>query len=163
MAHILPIRLYIFLACGLLFANISVYQHILSLQKLTVFVLQTGEGHATLIRNSRDKTLLIDTGRDRGILRAIGNTLPVWQRHLNAVILTGTRVSYMGGLPYISYRYALPTPITMGTARNPYGAKIYIDTDTSVTVIAPGVFSVSDGQSSLLISSSTQEGVYVLR
>ena len=52
-----------------------------------------------------EKTILVDTGPDAGILRALGLALPMWQRSIDAVILTGTKTSFVGGLPEVQDRY----------------------------------------------------------
>lgn len=152
---------YLFLAGGLLLANAALYRAIFAPRALQVQVLDVGKGDATLVRTPRGQTLLIDTGPDASILRALGTALPPWERTIDAIVLTSSKTSSIGGLPEVEDRYHTPSPMRSGESDSPFGTSFTFDTDTSVAVISPGIFSISYGAASLLISSSTPTGGYV--
>jgi len=144
----------------LVVANVSVYRTVFAPRVLMVTVLEVGKGDATLIRTPNGKTVLIDTGPDASILRALGTALPPWQRSLNAVVLTSTKKSAIGGLPDVTNRYRIPTPVYFGTKTTPYGTRLALG-DFYIEIISPGTFNISYGVTSLVISSSTPNGVYI--
>lgn len=162
----------------LLVANVSIYRAIFAPRVLAVSVLDVGEaktagggspdptnagsrGDAILVHAPNSRTLLIDTGPDASILRALGTALPMWQRRIDAVILTSANTGATGGLPEVTSRYRIPTPVRFGTSAVPYGTRLALG-DVSVTVFFSDMFTVSYGATSLAISSSTPKGVYLL-
>ena len=124
-----------------------------------IFVLDVGKGSSVLIRTPNKKTILIDAGPDASILRAIGTSLPEWQKNIDAIILTSAKTSFTGGLPEVLNKYHTPTPLSFGTNERPYGFEILLDA-VSIKIIAPATLTVSFGDTSLSISSSTPKGVY---
>jgi glyoxylase-like metal-dependent hydrolase (beta-lactamase superfamily II) len=151
---------YLILFFILLVANFLVYQAILAPQVLKVTVLEVGKGDATLVRTPSGKTLLIDTGSDASILRALGTALPEWERHIDAIALTSEKAGATGGLPDVMSHYRVPTPIRFGTATVPYGTRLTLD-DVYVDILAPDILNISYVATSLNISSTTPKGVYV--
>lgn len=142
-------------------ANVSVYRATLAPHALEVSVLDVGEkGSATLVRTPGGMTVLVNTGPDASILRALGGALPLWQRRVGAVVLTGARPALAGGLPDVEHRYRVGAIVRAGGERVPYGASLVFD-GAHITVISPDIFSVSYDASSLTISSTTPVGVYL--
>ncbi len=139
--------------------NISVYQAILAPQVLEVAVLEVGKGNAVLVHTPHDKTILIDTGPDAGILRALGSMLPMWQRSIDAVILTGTKSSVAGGLPEVESRYDVVARMHVGDRAAPYGTSFMFD-NARIEIIAPATLSISYGATTFDIFPSTPTGVY---
>lgn len=160
--HALPTRLYFIMVCGFLAANISIYQILFTPHVLTVSVLEGRKGSAVLLRSPRDKTLLINTGSDARILRTLGTTLPPWRRTIDAVILTDTKAGSVGELPDIERHYHIQTRVDVGGASTPYGTDLSFDKNILITVISADTFSISNGATALLISSSTPPGTYTL-
>jgi beta-lactamase superfamily II metal-dependent hydrolase len=142
-------------------ANVSIYRAVFAPRALEVSVLDVGEGSATLVRTPSNMLVLIDTGPDASVLRALGNALPPWRRRIDAVILTGTKASSVGGLPEVESRYHVSALMRIGDDAAPYGSSIALG-DTRIKIIAPAVFTVSSGATSLRISSTTPAGVYLL-
>lgn len=141
-------------------ANVVVYRAIAAPRVLEVTVLEVGKkGDAILVRSPRGATLLVDAGPDAGILRALGSALPMWQRRIDAVVLTGTKNSYMGGLPEVESRYTVSKRIRIGDKVAPYGTSLTFD-GSRIEIISPGALSISYGATSFNISSSTPAGVY---
>lgn len=156
----LPASFYFLLLCGLIAANVSIYRIIFAPRALEVTVLEVGKGNAVLVRTSGGETLLIDAGPDASILRALGSALPMWQRNIDAIILTSTKASLVGGLPEVESRYHVSTPIYIGDTVAPYGASFIFD-NSRITIIAPATFAISYGATTLTISSTTPKGVYI--
>ena len=155
----LPLYLYIFVFFGLVVANVSIYTAVFAQPVLEVRVFTIGKGNAALVRTPDSKTLLVDTGSDASILRALGGALPVWKRKIDTVLLTSADAKSKGGLPSLTDRYRVSATKQFGVPELPYGTPVGFDT-VRVTVAAPHVFTVSYGQTSLSISSTTPEGVY---
>ena len=165
-----PLTLLVVVAL-LLFLTLRVYNSVLAPQVLTVTVFSLGyddENRAYLLQNQRRESLLIDTGSDAGILRALGVTLPMWKRNIEAVLLTSNNAKSRGGFDALSERYTVGDVQYFGTPeRNfgtplPYGTVLTFDTDTYIRVVAPQKVVVSYGNSSLSLSSTTPAGTYLL-
>ncbi|MDE2021925.1 MAG: hypothetical protein KGI71_03370, partial [Patescibacteria group bacterium] len=115
MAYRWPTILWLLLFFGLIALNVSVYREIFAPPVVKVWVFEVGKNsRAVLVRAPHDRTLLIDTGPDAGILRALGETLPVWQKKIDAVILTGAKASFVGGLPDVAGRYTVSARMPIG-------------------------------------------------
>ena len=160
MSHVLPKSFYAVLLLILIAANVCVYQTIFAPHTLQIFVLDVGKGNSVLVQTPNKKTILVDAGPDASILRAIGTSLPEWQKDIDDIILTSAKTSFTGGLPEVLQKYHAPTPFSFGTASHPYGSQISLDS-VSIKIIAPGTLTISFGDASLSISSSTPKGVYV--
>ncbi len=147
------------LLCGLGAANIDVYGTIFTPRVPEIRVFAAGKGIAILVHTPRGKDILIDTGSDAGVLRDLGESLPEWQRSLDAVLLTSNKAAQTGGLASILARYEVGEVLRAGTVEFPYGARISAD-KVSLTVAAPGRTDISYGIFSFSVSSTTPEGVY---
>ncbi|MDE2173589.1 MAG: hypothetical protein KGJ31_03365 [Patescibacteria group bacterium] len=161
MAYRWPTSFWLLLFFGLIALNVSVYREIFAPTVVKVWVFEVGKNsRAVLVRAPHGRALLIDTGPDASILRALGETLPVWQKMIDAVILTGTKASFVGGLPDVASRYIVSARIHFGDRDAPYGAPLIFDS-VGIEIIAPGTEIISYGATSLNLSSSTPSGVYV--
>lgn len=185
MPKTLPVYFYVLLLCGLAAANVSIYRTVFTQPLLSVSVLDVGKGRAALVRTPSGKTLLIDTGPDASILRALGTTLPEWKRDVDVVILTSSSLSTAGGLPEVLDRYHVGRLVRSGTLGSksfesalstaesaaeglqqttvPYGTRLTFAADTYITIVSPGIFTVSYAATSLTISSTTPQRTYVLK
>src|SRR3989344_2308376 len=155
----IPTWIYFLVFVGLLIGNVKVHQTIFAEPLLTVSVLEAGKGHVILIRSPSRKTILIDTGPDASILRALGNALPIWQRKINIVILTSSAARSAGGLSAVPSRYHLSKIIRIGDAPPPYGPSFLFD-NSRITILAPATLSISSDSNIFSISSSTPSGIY---
>lgn len=118
MSRVVPVGFYILLLVVLVIGNVLVYRAAFALPVLEVDVLDAGKGNAVLVRGPNGKTLLIDAGKDAGILRALGSALPMWRRNIDAVVLTSVSAGFVGGLPEVMKRYRVSTlvrPRVQGT------------------------------------------------
>jgi beta-lactamase superfamily II metal-dependent hydrolase len=178
----LPTSLYIVLFFVLIAGNISVYREIFAPRVLRITILDVGEkGNATLVRDPNGATLLIDTGPDASILRALGEALPEWQKTIDAVVLTSATAAAAKGLPDVLTRYQVSALIRAGAPGSksledalaaaasaetglrqstvPHGTRLSHDA-VNVDIISPASLNISYGSTSFKISSSTPKGVY---
>ena len=160
MPRTLPTWGYLLIFCGLIVANHTIYRDASAPRLLTVTVFAAGKGTAALVQAPSGATLLIDTGSDASILRALGTILPMWQRSLNTILLTSDSAKNVGGLPFIRDRYKIGEILKTGGQDRPYGAPIIFNKNILITPVAPGVATVSYGTTSLTVSSSTPVGTY---
>ena len=151
----------LFLFPVLLLANLFIYKEIFAPHLVQIFVLDVGKGSATLIRTPNRKTVLLETGSDVSILRALGTALPPWQRRIDAIILIGSATSVTGGLSELTNHYHAPTPLRFGTVAASYGARIIFD-NVSIEVSSLGVLTIFYGKTFLTVSSTTPKGAYHL-
>lgn len=155
----IPISIYMLAFGALIVANVYVYHTVYAPSMLEIRILTAGKGNPVLVQTPHKKTLLVDTGTDASIVRELGVALPMWQRDIDAIVLTSSDTRSAGGLREVTSQYRVPVPILFGTDI-PYGASFTFDTDTHVTVIAPQRITVTYGATSFTISSSTKPGIY---
>lgn len=146
-SNVLPRSIYLVLFVMLIAGNISVYRAIFAPQTFKASVLEVGKkGSAILVRSSDGAIILIDTGPDASILRALGKELPPWQRRIDAILLTSEKSAAVGGLPDVLNNYRVTQQISLThNQRLTFGTDTYIDIEIRKNAPA-GVF-VSDGAS----------------
>lgn len=100
---------YLLLATLLLVgANLFVYSALFEREEVVVTTLSVGgekSGSALLVRAPGGHALLVNAGPDASILRALGEALPPWQRHLDALIILTPALAEAGGAPFVLERY----------------------------------------------------------
>ena len=74
---------------------------------LFVHVLDVGQGDAILVETPDGVQVLIDGGRDSGVLRALGAVLPVHDRSIDMVVATHPDADHVGGLVDVLERYTV--------------------------------------------------------
>jgi competence protein ComEC len=89
--------------------------------RLTVSVLNVGQGDAILVETPDDRHLLIDGGASgRAVTEALGRELPFWEHTLDLVALTHPEDDHLAGLIDVLERYdvgqVLATPHDADTA-----------------------------------------------
>ena len=144
MLRSLPRWWYVLFLCLLLAANIDIYKTVFAPRVLEVEVLPIGKGDAILARAPSGTTLLIDTGADASILRALGAALPEWQRHIDAVVLTSENAVSSGALPEVMQRYRIGTLLRSGTR----GERLALGSGAFADILwppaTPGAMSAAD-------------------
>lgn len=138
----------------LIVANIFVYHAIFAQHVLTVKSLEVGPadklGSVILVRGVSGATILVDTGPDASILRALGTALPPWQRKIDVVVLTSTKRSATGGLQDVLHHYKVSQQITITRSqRLSIGGDTYID--IAISPNAPASIYISDGKTATKI------------
>jgi len=151
---------YLFLTlCGFISANVFIYQAMLAPPVLTISLFEAGKGRIALIQTPTGRTILLDTGSDASVLRALGMRLPFWQRSIDTLILSSTDTNAKGGLPSVLSRYSVHTQTQLF-----FGSALTLENmrfDLLSTNKTP-VISLSYGTATLVISSSTPLGEYVI-
>ncbi|MFI5260249.1 MAG: hypothetical protein ACHQU0_00410 [Candidatus Paceibacteria bacterium] len=169
MPRTLPVYFYLALFCGLVALNLSIYELVFAPRVFRVSVFGAGEGasaqagNPALLQSPGGKTLLIDTGPDASILRALGGTLPEWSRNIDEVILTSQKAAFSGGIRAIESRYRIGDRTSVGGKDIPYGTAFDFDGGAEITVISPGSFRIARGTDSFTISSTTEPRTYVFK
>ncbi len=153
-----PLVYYALLLVALLVANVQVYRDILTPAVLKIQVFEVGRadrpGRAVLLRTIENKMVLINTGPDASILRALGTALPPWRRHIDAVILTSSKTAYAGGLTDVETRYKVSRALSSNTHYS-------LGPDISLEILSPDSFTLSYGSAVFSVSSSTPPGLYI--
>lgn len=179
----LPTYVYAALFFLLVAANVSFYRALSVPDTLHISVLGAGEGNAVFMRTPSGETLLADAGPDAGILRALGGVLPPWRREIDSILLTSSAADAAGGAPEVLNRYRVGALVRAGAQGSgsmeaalaaaasaeeglqqtsvPYGTLLSLEGGIFITIVAPGTLSISYGETSLTVSSSTPKGVYV--
>ncbi len=84
-------------------------------RKLTVAFLDIGQGDAIFIESSTGTQVLIDTGPPRRVLDELKKVMPVFDRSLDAVVMTHPDNDHIGGLPEVLKTYKVGMLIEPGT------------------------------------------------
>jgi competence protein ComEC len=74
---------------------------------LTVAFLDVGQGDAVFIEAPGGNQVLIDGGPDKGILRALSEVMPFYDRSINVVMATHSDRDHIGGLPEVLSNYSV--------------------------------------------------------
>ncbi len=105
----------LWLAAGILLLVCAwIYAPLLAAPVLRIESLPVGKGTAYLVRGPGGALLLINTGSDAAILRALGSRLPPWQRSIAAVVLTDASADAAGGLASVLSRYQVALLVRTG-------------------------------------------------
>jgi competence protein ComEC len=76
--------------------------------RIHVIVLDVGQGDSILLEGDRGGRILVDGGPDPAVLMAdLDRYIPLWDRHLDAVILTHPHDDHVGGLAAVIDRYSV--------------------------------------------------------
>lgn len=96
---------------------------------LKVAFLDVGQGDAIYIEATNGNKVLIDGGRDRRVLRSLGEVMPWWDKTLDVVIATHPDADHIGGLPAVLERYEVAGLLVPGVAA---GTQAYHDFTSAV-------------------------------
>jgi competence protein ComEC len=86
-------------------ANVFIWTAEAGNKELTVAFLDIGQGDSIFIEAPNGTQVLIDGGRGRQILRALGNVMPLSDRSIDVVIATHPDADHVGGLIDVFDRY----------------------------------------------------------
>ncbi|MFZ2555935.1 MAG: MBL fold metallo-hydrolase [Minisyncoccia bacterium] len=73
--------------------------------QLRVSFLDVGQGDAIFIEAPGGRQVLIDAGKNRGVVRQLAKEMPWYDRSIDVVIATHPDADHIGGLPDILRRY----------------------------------------------------------
>jgi len=85
---------------------------------LTVSFLNIGQGDSILIQGPTGVEVLVDGGPDTSVLRELGQTLPFWDRTIDAVVATHPDADHIGGLSAVLQRYKVGDYISTGVTND---------------------------------------------
>lgn len=75
-------------------------------RRLSVTVMDVGQGEAILIEDAGRHRILVDGGPSAGAIEAaLGRRLPFYDRRIDLVVLTHPQADHLGGLPAVMERY----------------------------------------------------------
>jgi competence protein ComEC len=106
---------------------------------LTVSFLDVGQGDAIFIESPTGRQVLIDGGRDRGVLRELGEVMPWGDRTIDVIIPTHPDADHIGGLIDVFDRYHVDVVIQTGVEGNTdlwRALEMTIDVEGSENVVA---------------------------
>ncbi|KKS30299.1 MAG: hypothetical protein UU89_C0012G0004 [Parcubacteria group bacterium GW2011_GWC2_42_11] len=81
---------------------------------LTVAFLDVGQGDAIYVETPHGNQVLIDGGKGRAVLRALGTQMSYFDRSIDMVIATHPDLDHIGGLPEVFKRFDVATFIESG-------------------------------------------------
>jgi competence protein ComEC len=88
---------------------------------LTIWVFDVGQGDAIFI-DGPDAQVLVDGGPNGIILEKLNTVLPIWDRHIDAVINTHPHADHVAGLVHVLDQYAVEDVYVTGQE---YGVEAY--------------------------------------
>ena len=156
-------------ALALIGANAYLYAGLFSPPVIWVEALTVGKGGALLVKAPGGHAILVGAGPDASIVRALGEALPPWQRHLDAFIILTPTLGDAGGAPFVLERYRvshlLRTKILGAPTREAALAKAAsAEKGLKITEVPPGAGLILHYRSlSLPLSASTTPGTYSLK
>jgi len=86
--------------------------------QLQVFVLNIGQGDSILVRLPTGENILIDGGPDESVLRELAELLPLYERKIDAVILTHPHADHLNGLIEVMKHYEVRSILFTGVFYN---------------------------------------------
>lgn len=85
---------------------------------LSVYFLDVGQGDAILIDSPQHGRVLIDGGKNRGVVSELGKILPFSDRRIDIILATHPDLDHIGGLPEVVSRFDVSTFIEPGVPSN---------------------------------------------
>lgn len=110
MTHLIQWR-WRLLALGLSFVAILLFGYLLLRPDgLThIYILDVGQGDSILIRTPSQQSILIDGGPDSSVLNELGQSLPLWDRTIDLIVLTHPDADHVSGLVSVLENYQIGT------------------------------------------------------
>lgn len=76
-------------------------------EMLCVVFLDVGQGDATFIQSPSGRQMLIDSGRDSGVLRQLGEVMSFSDREIDYMVATHPDADHIGGLAVVLDRFSV--------------------------------------------------------
>lgn len=102
--------------------------------RLVLRVFDVGQGDAILVQCGRHQ-LLVDAGPDAGVLAKLGRAMPLFDRDIDAVVITHPHADHDGGLAPVLRRYRVGRLFTSGYAEP--AARREVDDDAAAAGLEP--------------------------
>lgn len=106
-----------------------------STHQLKVSVLNIGQGDSILVQGPTGRTMLVDGGPDRSVIRDLGVELGPLQRHIDMVVETHPDADHISGLVYVLQNYSVSQFMTPGI---PDGTAVFNTLESTANAI-PGL------------------------
>ena len=74
---------------------------------LRIFFLDVGQGDAILIRTPSHHTILVDGGPDQNVIAQLNRVMPLWNRHIDLLVLTHPQADHVTGLLDVLERFTV--------------------------------------------------------
>jgi competence protein ComEC len=105
---------------GLVTANVAVWVAVSHHRPgpLKVAFLDVGQGDAIFVETPTHKRLLLDGGRNKGVLAELGRLMPFGAKKIDILIESHPDGDHIGGLPAVLERYRVGAFIEPGVASN---------------------------------------------
>lgn len=132
--------------------NFEETPHGASLQELNISFLDVGQGDASLVIFSDGKKMLVDCGKDAGILSALGRVLPYYDHELDYLIITHPDSDHYGGCIDVLDRFNIRHIVYNGLKKP---GDIFWEYFYSKMQVEQSNYTVIDHEQILNISSST--------
>lgn len=84
-------------------------------RKLTITMLDIGQGDAIFIRTPYGNQILIDGGPGKAVLSKLNTVMPFYDRSIDLLILSHPHADHLGGLVEVLKRYHVSAAIDSGT------------------------------------------------
>lgn len=101
----------------LLIANYFLWQAVVFgyNNKMHIYFLDVGQGDAILIRTPNNKNIIVDGGPDESVIYQLSKVLPIWDKHIDLMILTHPQADHLTGLLEILDRFKVKEILTTQT------------------------------------------------
>lgn len=85
---------------------------------LTVAFLDVGQGDAIYVESPSGAQMLIDGGPDRAVVRELSRVMPLWDKTIDALVVTNPDQDHFAGFLPILERYEVQKVFESGTAKD---------------------------------------------
>lgn len=126
----------VFFIIGILF----VYQDFLVNRTTKISFLDVGQGDAIFIEASNGVQVLVDAGRDTGVVRQLSGIMSFWDRSIDVIIPTHADQDHIGGFPEVLKRYKV--------------GGVFDTENTATTAIYEEYATRRDGENSPILSAN---------
>ncbi len=107
-----------FIVLTILFAGAILVWAVPTPRGFSVSFLDVGQGDAVFIEAPGGAQMLVDGGADGSVLRELSHMMPLWDRHIDAVVATHPDKDHIGGLVEVLERYDVGAVIEPGIENN---------------------------------------------
>lgn len=141
---------------------LAIYQLVLYRDnKVHVIFCNVGQGDGIMIRTPSGKVILIDGGPDDSMLACLSSHLPFWQKKIDLVMLTDSRMEHINGLLFVAQRYKILHFVTEREVFSKSGffslQKILSEKKVPVSFLLTGdAFHLSDGVFLRIVGPATE-------
>lgn len=97
-----------------LFATTRVFATAVSETSMRMWFLDVGQGDATFIESPEGHQILVDAGRDQGVMSKLGVLMWPWDRSIDAIVITHMDADHITGFVEVLERFDVAMVISTG-------------------------------------------------